>query len=212
MCNNGESQAELHQRLRAADRLHELSYRVVSHYDSKIGPLLTLIGINFAVVGFILAGFFRDMDKLNGWIRLSVILFCAVNFSLVARSLLLIRKALSPHVDKVAGPKPKLGLTYFKDVLNAETEEGFVKMFLGQQPPPASPYYETGDANSLIKCLIEDDCRDIYAHAEILNVKTKAVSLAFRSVCCTMVVLFASIILLGIIYAANIGFVPPRAP
>lgn len=103
-------------RLRESSRMLDLSYRLISHYDSKTNQLLTMISINFAVVGFILSSFFANIEKFDSFSRVSTMLFCLINFFFVFRSIHLISQALRPHTTKIVKgqPKPKLGLTYFK--------------------------------------------------------------------------------------------------
>ena len=189
-------------RLRESSRMLDLSYRLISHYDSKTNQLLTMISINFAVVGFILSSFFANIEKFDYFSRTATMLFCFLNFCFVFRSIHLISQALRPHTSKIVKGqlKPKLGLTYFKDVIVKRNEEDYVKIWLNKSNPPESPYYSANDSDALTKCLIEDNCRDFYAHAEILSVKTEHVKDAFRWVTWNMCVLFLSIIVLGIIF------------
>ena len=141
--------------------------------------IVTIIGIDFAVIGFMLNGFFSNIEKLNMTIRWSVVIFCIVNFSLIIISLLLIRLALVPHVHTVVKHvKPKYGLSYFKDIVTNLGEEEYVKIMLGETLPTESKYYDNkSDQEAFNKCIVEDNARDIFAHAEILNIKDKICSL-----------------------------------
>lgn len=200
----------LRDRLEISTGILDLSYKLISHYDSKTNQLLTIIGIDFAVIGFILNGFFSNIDKLNSITKWSVIIFCIINFSLIIISLLFIRNALIPHVHTVVKHvKPKYGFSYFKDIVTNLGEEEYVKILLGQTQPTDSKYYDNTEEDSFQKCIIEDNARDIFAHAEILNIKTKYVYYAFNSVISTTIVLLVSMVVLAIIYMLNSNIVTP---
>lgn len=195
----------LRDRLEISTNILDLSYKLISHYDSKTNQLLTIIGIDFAVIGFILNGFFTNVNNLNLLTKWSVIVFCILNFSLIIISLLFVRNALVPHVHTVVKHvKPKIGLSYFKDIVTNLGEEEYVKTLLGEMPPTESKYYNNDtDQDAFQKCLIEDNARDIFAHAEILNIKTKYVHYAFNSVISTTIILLISLVILAIIYMLN---------
>lgn len=198
-------------RLDISTDILDLSYRLISHYDNKTNHLLTIIGIDFAVIGFILNGFFSNFDKLTPNMKWSVIIFCIVNFSLIIVSLIFVRLALIPHVHTVVKHvKPKYGLSYFKDIVSNLSEEEYVKILLGENPPTKSEYYDSKDNESFSKCLIEDNARDIFAHAEILNIKTKYVHYAFNSVIGTTIFLLISMIVLSFIYMSVSAPMPPN--
>lgn len=194
----------MNDRLSVSTYILDLSYRLISHYDSKSNQLLTIIGIDFAVIGFILNGFFSNIEKLADVVKWSVIIFCIINFSLIILSLLFIRHALVPHVNTVVKhAKPKYGLSYFKDIISNLGEEEYVKILIGESNPTESKYYENNEEKAFTKCIVEDNARDIFAHAEILNIKTKYVEYAFTSVISTTIVLLISMVILAIIYMIN---------
>lgn len=95
----------------------------------------------------------------------------------------MIRLALIPHVHTVVKTKkPKYGLFYFKDVVSNLDEENYVKVLLGKSRPTESEYYDNkNETYSFEKCIIEDCARDIFAHSEILSIKTKYVKYAFNA-------------------------------
>ena len=187
-------------RLSVSHRILDLSYRLVSHYDAKTNQLLTLLGFNFLVVGVVFTGFFTAYGSLPPSVKAAIVAVVFSNLALIIVSVLFIRLALVPHVDTVVKHvKPKPGLTYFKDIVRNLGEEEYVKIFLGESPPTESRYYGADEDLAFEKCVIEDNARDIYAHAEILDVKTSYVKRAFNWTTCSTVFLVLSLSCLGLV-------------
>jgi len=191
----------MNERLDISSRILDLSYRLISHYDAKTNQLLSLIGFNFLILSVVFTGFFTAFDSLSGVVRVTAAIVVLTNFALIVVSVLHIRLALIPHVDTVVkNVKPKPGLTYFKDIIRNLGEDEYVGILLGDREPTESRYYSEDDEDAFVKCVIEDNARDIFAHAEILNVKTSYVKKAFNWVTASTAYLVFSLSCLGIVF------------
>lgn len=197
---NQKSNENIRTRLETAKYILDLSYKLISHYDSKTNQLLMLIGFDFAILTVILTFVFEKVAGLNLYLKVAIIFLNVIDFSLICVSLELIRRALIPHVNPVVKKeKPKNGLIYFMDIKNYLGEDEYVNILVGEQKVTSSKAYDDDDTYSFEKCIIEDAGRDIYAHAEILQLKTKYVKYAFNisvitSILCVITVLFILIL------------------
>lgn len=197
-----QGENEIGVRLDVSQRILDLSYKLISHYDAKTNQLLTLIGFDFLIIGVVFTAFLTNFPTLKEIIKITVLIFVFSNLISVVVSILMIRLALIPHVHTVVQKtKPKFGLFYFKDVLSNLSEEEYVKVLLGKSFPTKSEHYENdSDNNSFEKCIIEDCARDIFAHSEILSVKTKYVKYAFNATTFSIIFLVFSLLSIAIVY------------
>lgn len=197
--------SSLTNRLDTTKYILDLSYRLISHYDSKTNQLLVLVGFNFAVVGVSLTVLFDSIATLSVVMRAVIIGVSLIDFFLIGIALYHIRDALIPHVNHVGkGTKPKPGLAYFMDIKRYLGEDEYVKTMLGVDGATRSKYYEASDSEAFEKCIIEDFARDIFAHAEILELKTRHVKKSFEWTIGTTVTVFASVLILAVLMACGV--------
>lgn len=197
-----QDEKEIGIRLDVSQSILDLSYRLISHYDAKTNQLLTLIGFDFLIIGVVFTAFLTNFSTLSEIIKITVIIFVFSNLISVVVSILMIRLALIPHVHTVVKKaKPKFGLFYFKDVVNNLSEEEYVKILLGKSYPTKSHYYNNNNENnSFEKCIIEDCARDIFAHSEILSIKTKYVKYAFNAATFSIIFLVFTLLCIALVY------------
>lgn len=188
-------------RLNVSNHILDLSYRLISHYDAKTNQLLSIIGFDFLILGVVFTCLFTAYPSLKQQVQIAIVVLAFLNLIFIIISVLFIRAALIPHVDTVVKlVKPKYGLTYFRDITRNLGEDEYVKVFLGVSTPTISQYYQVDDKQAFEKCIIEDNARDIYAHAEILNIKTFNVKKAFNWVTASTILLVISLFCLAIIF------------
>ena len=91
------------------------------------------------------------------------------------------------------------------DIKNYLGEEEYVEILLGDKKPTDSKYYDAAiDSDAFAKCIIEDCARDIFAHAEILEVKTKFVKEAFTLTFITTIVSIFVVAVFAILKASGL--------
>lgn len=185
---------DIRNRMDTAKWILDLSYRLISHYDSKTNQLITLIGFDFTIISAMLAILFNDISSASITLRLLTLLMAASVYILICISLWKLKGALVPHVRHIGGNKVKPGLIYFMDIKRCLYENEYVKILLGRNCPTFSEYYDFfDDPKAFEKCIIEDCARDIFAHAKILEVKTKFVKEAFDFIFATTIVAVISV-------------------
>ncbi|KXK02988.1 MAG: hypothetical protein UZ04_CHB001001660 [Chlorobi bacterium OLB4] len=200
--NELQDNKEIETRLNVSQSILDLSYRLISHYDAKTNQLLTLIGFDFLIISVVFTAFLTNFSTLSQINKITVIVFVFSNLFSVVVSILMIRLALIPHVHTVVKTKkPKYGLFYFKDVVSNLDEENYVKVLLGKSRPTESEYYDNkNETYSFEKCIIEDCARDIFAHSEILSIKTKYVKYAFNAATISIIFLVFSLLCIALVF------------
>lgn len=193
----------MNNRMEAAKYALELSYHLIDHYDNKTNQQLMIAGFDSALLCMLITGMFTTA-RCGQITKIVIIAMCVISFGFLITALVLTRLALMPHVKHVKGTKARPGMLYFMDVRNNFGEEEFVKMFLGNDAVTRSKYYSAEDNEAFKKSFIEDCARDVYAHALILDKKTRYVKLSFlwtliTTISCIVTVSTSSILwLLGV--------------
>lgn len=196
-----ESREDIVSRVENSKYILDVSYRLITHYDSKCSHLMVLIGFDFAILSTLLVFLFDKMHMLNSGLKAFIVASCTFDFLLIIVSLWLLKNALIPHVYTVVKhEKPKKGLIYFMDIKNNLGEDEYVEILLGEKYPVQSYHYKNSDEFYFEKCIIEDCARDIYAHAEILQLKTKYVKWSFNVVTFTSIACVLTILLISAMY------------
>lgn len=177
-----------------------LSYNLISHYDKKTNQQLTIVGFDFAIISMLITAMFTT-NTIGAITKVFIFLSSIVSYSLLIAALTFVRKALIPHVEHHNKMKSKPGMLYFMDIkAGFEQEDKYVKMMLGDREElRTSQFYRNDDPDAFEKCFIEDCARDIYAHAIILENKTRYVYLAFNwvfaaTVSCILTVAISSVL------------------
>jgi hypothetical protein len=200
-----QSRDQIKIRMETAKYILDVSYKLITHYDSKCGHLTILIGFDFTILAVLIAFLFDKLSTISLTIRVILIMAYIINFTLIIISLYFIRTAMIPHtnpIEKIMKPKP--GLIYFMDIKKNLGEDEYVEILLGKKATTTSKFFTDIDSNAFEKTIIEDCARDVYAHAEILQVKVKNVKMAFNmatiasSTCVLTVLIISLLYVLGV--------------
>lgn len=191
----------IEQKMDVAKYSLELSYNLISHYDSKTNQQLTIAGFDFAIISMLITAMFAS-QSCKQVTQIVIIVLSVISYGVLSKALWEVKKALMPHViHHNAGKKPKPGILYFKDIKDHFIEEDYVSMLIKEdkKSPVPSQYYTEEDEEAVAKCFIEDCARDVYAHAVILDEKTRHVHKAFdwvfaTTVSCVITVAISSIL------------------
>lgn len=177
------NQKELLERYETVKYILEISYSQLQRYDEKTNQLLTLIGLDFTVLGFFSTLFLQGATNLPFVAKILYLVFVLVDMTMIIISLFVVKSTLSPHLKPVdKRPKSKRGLLFFSDIEIAFTEDEYVDIMSGKKPLKPSNRYDSNDENAFLKCMIEDCSYDIYEQAKILNMKSKFIKRAYRIV------------------------------
>ncbi len=195
--------SELAVRYETARYILDRSYSQLERYDAKTNQLLSLIGLDFTVLG-IFTSFIYD-SNLSLIIKTTFILAVLLDWVLIIMSLFSLKKTLSPHLKPVDNkPKKKHGMIFFKDITDGFKQEEYVDILLGERDVNDSPHYVAAESDSFIKCMIEDCARDICEQSAILQLKSACIKEAYNivvwatSLTLTTIVLTSVLLLLGI--------------
>lgn len=194
------------QRVDMAEYTLNLSYDLITHYDNKTNQQLTIAGFDFAIISMLLTAMFAS-SSCGRLTEIVIICMSFISYLILSVALWQIRGALMPHViHHNAGVKKKSGLFYFKDIKKTFEEEEYVQTLMGTtgEKPVASDYYTDEDADSFAKCLIEDCARDIYAHAVILEEKTRHVHAVFNWVYVTTIACIITVAISSVMWVVGV--------
>lgn len=197
----------IEQRVDIAKYSLNLSYDLITHYDNKTNQQLTIAGFDFAIISMLLTAMFAS-STCGRVTTLVIICMSSVSYLILAIALWQIRGALMPHViHHNAGKKKKYGLFYFMDIRKQyKKEEDYVQTMLGTsgEKPVKSEYYDDENDDSFALCVIEDCARDVYAHAVILEEKTRHVHAAFNWVYATTIACIITVAVSSVLWTAGV--------
>ena len=196
----------IEQRADIAQYTLNLSYDLITHYDNKTNQQLTMAGFDFAIISMLLTAMFAS--SCCGRVTMIVIICMSIiSYSILSIAIWQIRGALMPHViHHNAGIKKKPGMFYFKDINREFNEEEYVQTMMGSlgEKPVLSDYYADDDDDSFLLCIIEDCARDVYAHAIILEEKTRHVHSAFNWVFATTIACIITVAISSILWIMGV--------
>lgn len=188
---------ELLERYQAAKYILEISYGQLERYDEKTNQLLALIGIDFTVLGIFASFLFANATSVSMMIRVFFIILVPAALVFIIIALYAVKKTLSPHLKPVdRKQKEKNGLIFFMDIDTAFSKEEYVDTLIGNRHLKDSKRYQSTDADSFIKCMIEDCAYDIYEQAAILRLKSSNLKKSYRWVFVSTFITFVTVVLL----------------
>lgn len=82
------------------------------------------------------------------------------------------------------------------DIDTAFSKEEYVDTLIGNRHLKDSKRYQSTDADSFIKCMIEDCAYDIYEQAAILRLKSSNLKKSYRWVFVSTFITFVTVVLL----------------
>ena len=190
---------EIIERYNTAKYILEISYGQLERYDAKTNQLLTLIGIDFTILGIFVSVFYGNVQFISPFFRIGFMVMIPIDLLLIILSLYVVKKTLSPHLKPVDHkPKMKHGLIFFADIEGSFSKEEYVKILLGNQQLVSSSNFEKNDPYAFYKCIIEDCAYDIYEQAEILRVKSNYIKKSYSYVFWATIITFIVVVLFSV--------------
>ena len=191
---------ELIDRYKTAKYILDISYKQLERYDGKTNQLLSLIGIDFTVLGIFTAFLFANIEKVTPLVKIVFLLLVPIDLILVIISLYVVKSTLSPHLKPVDhSEKAKNGLIFFEDINTAFSKEEYVDTLIGSKKLKDSKRYDDADPDAFYKCVIEDCAYDIYEQAQILKVKSTNIKKSYTFVFCATILTFFIVVLISVL-------------
>ena len=94
---------QLIERYNTVKYILDISYKQLERYDGKTNQLLSLIGIDFTVLGIFITILFPSISNISLPIKIIFLTLVPLDFVLIIVSLYVVKRTLSPHL------KPKIG-------------------------------------------------------------------------------------------------------